>query len=461
MVSSVRSFNGVQTSHINSPLDPSDLSFFSSFTIILKDDILRDQLRNFLEAVFPRDAAEMLVKIDLLVVKQPAIDNDKDFYDQLRGILCQEPSYFAFSKNSANTKPDLFSSYQKQADAEIAAQLMKQDRSISNLVEIGCHNSLLKQKFQVLNKTIVLQEHTPFFNFWKIGWFKPYRLVIKTLHQLTNLDDPTISFLKDHKINLVTCFVGLHQLSEEHLKSFLTSIHYILASGGSLLLKEYVTQDLQEKRLAQVMQTISQARRNLTFAENKKNLHRFSNYDEWKKRLLEVGFEEIFINLGDRSEPAVDQSCRIIKIMRFRKKLSADPKECLNYLNAQNDYRINALNSYLKMTQHHYHHQAQELADFVQDNPFYEFPYFSHIAQYWKTLANSSHLAHIEGGYSYAKILLNQTSFLNFFTGLIFTIEYSLKGSFAGLIRNYNARMTLTFKGLLLNVPIPSISGLF
>jgi len=69
---------------------------------------------------------------------------------------------------------------------------------------------------------------------------------------------------------------------------------------------------------------------------------------------------------------------------------------------------------------------SQEYGNFINQTPFYKFPYFSYIATYWNLFRKSWRTASKRKGH--ISVLTSEHTLMNLFVGIVMTVEFTAKG---------------------------------
>ena len=97
----------------------------------------------------------------------------------------------------------------------------------------------------------------------------------------------------------------------------------------------------------------------------------------------------------------------------------------------ESGYKRSIMQTYMTAPEWRNVDMAGELAKFAASNrPFYQFPYFSQIIDFWKIVANSFKAAR-QNGSSWKELLLSDYFVMDVFVGTFTTVEYGFKGLFS------------------------------
>jgi SAM-dependent methyltransferase len=371
----------------------------------------RDGVKAFLTNIFMQlDEGKFFTLIDSILDDSKLTDDQ--IYEQLITNISKTRRDIFFPFSSIHALEHL-----KQDLASFVFQLLEDKKNIHGYVEIGYNGRLvrsLKKKLSLSKPIFVVNDRESFRDYLERG-ARPYDAFVP----LNNYEPIPEHCIPTASVDLVACYIGLHHIPQDKLGPFLASIQRILKPGGSFILMEHdaCTKKLQE--LVHVVHSIFNAATGVAPEENKREIRDFHALKYWIDKIeahnLKHNVEEgSYIRKGDST---------LNTLLRFDKPLQdtlADfPGGFPGGLRPQ-------LGTYLTAPEWHNVRSAQEYARFVENKPFYQYPYFADIGGYWKTFGNSWKAT--SGSQAFSQVATSDYTLMNLFIGTTMTIEYGVKG---------------------------------
>jgi len=215
-------------------------------------------------------------------------------------------------------------------------------------------------------------------------------------------------------VELVTLFTGLHSFPNDSLTKLMVEINRILKPNGFFIVREYNAHN----NLKPLINSINYIK-NITTGNSA--VPRLKSFDQWKDIVKTFGFEDTY------KYKLLDKTLENY-LMCFKKinEMQTMPLSIRSSLSINdNEYKHPVQNTYMTLPNWNIVHILQEYGRYLAFNPWYTFPYYSTIVNYWKTCFTVTK--------QYPGYLKNFFSFYNFkniiigliFSGITFTVGLS------------------------------------
>lgn len=215
---------------------------------------------------------------------------------------CDTPDeiYFELSKRVQEIMPNPISSTRrilrslaniKHDLGEQAVVLMKKDGeipAINGLIEIGYPGRFVqtfKNKMDISGKITVMHDAESMSDIVQSGFPKPYDRFIP-LKDYAPLEE---TLFKDNSVDLITCFVGLHHISEDRIEDFLVSLNRVLRPGGCFLLVDHNITDPLTLDMATLAHSVYNAVMGASVEEERNEIRHFKPLAHWIDLLAKYG----------------------------------------------------------------------------------------------------------------------------------------------------------------------------
>jgi FAD/FMN-containing dehydrogenase len=103
---------------------------------------------------------------------------------------------------------------------------------------------------------------------------------------------PLPASIADASLDLVTCYVGLHHMTEAKLTPFLASVARVLRPGGRFIVRDHDVCDAPMRALVSLAHTVFNAGLGETWEANVAELRYFEPVSTWVARLDAAGFDD-------------------------------------------------------------------------------------------------------------------------------------------------------------------------
>lgn len=103
---------------------------------------------------------------------------------------------------------------------------------------------------------------------------------------------PLPAQIPDASLDLVTCYIGLHHMTEDKLVPFLASVHRVLRPGGLFIVRDHDVKTDELRTLVSLAHTVFNAGLGETWETNVGELRYFEPVDTWVQRLDAAGFDD-------------------------------------------------------------------------------------------------------------------------------------------------------------------------
>jgi FAD/FMN-containing dehydrogenase/SAM-dependent methyltransferase len=264
------------------PAKPAPSEFHHVFgSVKLSDDFYR-----FLQNVFqtlPED------RFHHLIVQACAQCHDEEsVYRYIQRELKQAKPLLA---DLTHAVPSLFR--QKQEMAEQTVRLLGGRRALDGYAEIGSKGRYcraLRARLDLRGPTYLLDQTAPGMSPVDVlerGQLRP----LGTYVPLVDFE-PIPDTIPAGSLDLVTCYVGLHHMTQEQLAPFLASVHRVLRDGGLFVVRDHDVRDADMRAMVSLAHTVFNAGLGETWETNRNELRLFAPVDEWVRRLAAAGFDD-------------------------------------------------------------------------------------------------------------------------------------------------------------------------
>jgi FAD/FMN-containing dehydrogenase/SAM-dependent methyltransferase len=373
----------------------------------------REDIERFLKNVFMQLKDEKFFQLIDGILEDNSLD-DKQIYDKLvEGIHQATPGTIGRIRQILHSLKLL------KEDLSSQVQTLIGKEKINGYVEIGYPGRLvrpLKEKIDLTGPIYVVNETESLTDYIESGYPRPYNCFVP----LNDYDPIKARDIPSGSVDLVACYIGLHHAPVEKLVPFLRSIHRILSPGGTFILMDHDAYDDEKKTMVDVVHSIFNAGTGVSTEDEASEYRNFHSLKYWTALLEKEGFrrgtEKPLIRDGD---PTLNS---IIKFQKIPNGLSEIEKE----LKKNSGYERPGLQTYLTAPEWQNVRVSQAYGDFIEHTPFYEFPYFSEVANFWQVFGHSWSAARRD--YSFWEVASSEYTLMNCFIGVMMTTEYTLKG---------------------------------
>lgn len=413
---------------------------------VFYDSILQQTFNKFcmniLRMQSPTEWQSLLQKIH---IKYPNMPTDAQLYKELKiSYSIMQPTFYAYRLYQALK-------YQQKILGNQVKNIIPDTKSINGYVEIGTpcryvdyinkHTPITGTRYAVFdqkNITDILESGTIHIT----RGFVPYDRMIP----LNNYDPISTYKILDESVDMVTCFIGLHHIPIDKIDNFIESIKRILRPGGIFLLRDHDTYNEEIFKLAYAGHATFNAI--ITQSSQEEEAHEIRNFKPiayWIKLLEQHGFvvgEERIIQDNDPTRNTLIKCIKpISQTDSFLQKLQNEP-----------EYQRYPLQTFLTAPEWFNVDSAQSYGTFLDDAPWYDFPFLKNIEIYWYIFAQSWKQARSTNSI-YEILCKNDYFWTCIVIGTFMTIEYSIKsiiGSFVSAITSgtYNQTISVVVQGL-------------
>lgn len=385
----------------------------SHFRNVFSDSIQREHITGFLDSVFMQiDTKKFLILVDN-ILKSPDV-NDADIYR----ILNQRLKHSLFSSIKKN-KLALKSLFTLKKDLSDQVQELIGNRPINGYVEIGYPGRLcrpIKKKLNLAGPIYVINEQEKLADYVESGFPRPYNRFVY-LNDYNSIRHQDIS---TGSVDLVAMYIGLHHIPEQKLVPFIQSIQRILRPGGSFILMDHdaTTEEFQE--MLSVVHSIFNVATGVPFLEESRECRNFQSLAYWERLLTEQGF------IRDPHPPLIRKGDTTLNsLVRFTKPANTEEEfQAQEYM--EPGYLREAARTYLTAPEWHNVRLAQEYSKFIENKPFYLFPWFKEIKNMWSVFWKSWKVARRNA--SFSNVFFSDCNLMNLFVTSFTSIEYGVKG---------------------------------
>lgn len=288
-----------ESSQPPSPSAMSTSAATSDFQSVYSDESQQDAFYKFLQNVYrihPEDRFHSLIKEACRLHR-----NDEQIYRHIQEKL---PTIKPFLSELFYALPAL--AKQKKEMTRQTLELLGDKRDIDGYVEIGTtgrHAGDLRKHLKLTGPLVLINEVPPTNSpvdivergqLAKLGSYVP----------LNNYAPIAESDVASKRMDLVSCFIGLHHIELDRLSPFIASIHRILKSGGVFILRDHDVKTPQMHSFVALAHAVFNAGLGTSWEVNQQELRYFTSVDEWSKRLAAAGLRDTGKRLLQPHDPS-------------------------------------------------------------------------------------------------------------------------------------------------------------
>jgi SAM-dependent methyltransferase len=401
-----------------------------------------EQAANFIDNVLRQVPSHKIFELIREIFRKNPNATDQEVYEQL---LNKVDTVLPYALHLYQLKALYF---QKNLLSGQAQTLLSDKTTINGCLEIGTpgtYTSALSKKVTIKGKQYAAMESPAFGDRFQAFSFNPMKGFL-AYDQYVPLDyEPLSNKIPDSSVDVVICFIGLHHCPTEKLDAFIGSIQRVLRPDGVLLLRDHDIQNDTIMALAHAGHTVFNAIIPQVSVEAEvAEIRNFHTLDYWKELLRQHGFE-----IGDTE--LIQDGDPTINTMIAAKKRVQSKDDLATLLQADESYKRSWVKSHLSAPEWFTVDMAADYSNFINHTPFYEYPFLSSIATYWKVFFQSWKAAAAQVGHT--EVLFNDSTFSNIVLGSSMTVEYAAKALLSLPVRLLNAGVEAENIGLLLYDP--------
>ncbi|MEC5384481.1 FAD-binding protein [Uliginosibacterium sp. H3] len=270
----------------------------SEFHRVYADVNQRDSFYRFLQNIFhlyPEDRFHALIRQACR-----AHGDDSSIYRQVQQML---PQIKPFLSELTYALPAL--KKQKKEMLRQTLELLGDKRSISGYIEIGStgrYISALKGPIRFRGDIVLINDVAPTNSPADImergGLSQIGRWLPLDMYAPISEDD-----VRDHSVDLVTCYIGLHHIDPPDLQPFLASIHRVLRPGGLFILRDHDVTNQEMDDFVSLAHTVFNLGLGASWETNFAEPRFFASIDDWVARLAAAGFKDSGERLLQDNDP--------------------------------------------------------------------------------------------------------------------------------------------------------------
>lgn len=386
----------------------------SLFRSTFSDPIQREWVKDFLCHVFMQLDEDKFISLVDDILSTPNV-SDEDVYRALQNRLFE--GSFSFFKKYKQTLKSLNTLKNELSDQ---MQELMGESPINGYVEIGYPGRLcrpLKKKLNLNGPIYVINEKEQLADYIESGFPRPYnRFVYLNEYDVIRHQD-----IPSESVDLVAMYIGLHHIPENRLVPFIQSIQRILSPGGSFVLMDHDATSERHKEMLSVIHSIFNVGTGVTIEEELREFRNFQSFSSWESLLEKQGF------VRDSHLPLIRHGdATLNSLVRFTKKVTTEEEFC-THIHSDPEYIREPIRTYLTAPEWHNVRLTQGYCRFIEDTPFYQFPWFTEIKNMWSVFGESWKVARRHA--SFKEVLLSDCTLMNLFITIFNSIEYTIKGA--------------------------------
>lgn len=206
-------------------------------------------------------------------------------------------------------------------------------------------------------------------------------------------------------VDLITCYIGLHHFNKKELDNILKFIYEKLSHNGVFILRDHNRRNLEDDNLLNSAHTLFNAITMETFATDKNELRIFNTISSWSTLLEKYGFINTRLYEVQKDDPTDNM------LMAFVKTNNIVPQ----------GYNRPIAQGYQTLTEWYLVDVAKEYGNFLEHTPYFSYPYFKIIKQFWTLWSKSLMLLWAKEGFW---SLFSEYTLMNFVIGIILTFVF-------------------------------------
>ena len=281
----------------------------SDFLAVYSDVQGQDAFYRFLQNVYriyPEDRFHTLIKSTCATCG----GDDEAIYRRLQQEL---PGIKPFLSDVFYALPAL--AKQKKEMTRQTLELLGDRRDIDGYVEIGTTGRYVSELRKALRfeGPLFLVNDLPPSN-------SPADIVerggLRKIGQYVPLDDYAPLPERDipsSRMDLVSCYIGLHHIEPAKLAPFVASIHRVLKPGGTFVLRDHNVTTRAMDQFVGLAHTVFNAGLGVPWEVNARELRHFAPVDEWSRRLAAHGFRDTGKRLYQAHDPSDNALMSFVK----------------------------------------------------------------------------------------------------------------------------------------------------
>ncbi len=402
-------FNSGFFSHYLSTSEEIDSRSSSKYQdLFAKETGMREEIRDFLDNIFMQlDSPKLFSLMDKIFAEQVS---DEEVYPLLLSQISEAKNGF-FSNLLASLRS--LRSLQNELGDQVKSLL--HDEPFDGYVEIGYPGRMikpLKKRLNLSGKMIVVNTEQRFSDHIEAGIPSPTDLFVP-LHDYEPLN---AEIIPSESADLVSLFIGLHHIPKEKLNPFIRSIERVLRPGGKLILMDHDASSEKMESFLSLVHSLFNAGTKVSVQDEESEYRNFRSLSYWIDLAAENGL------IWDGQKPLVRQGDPTLNSIIILKKPKSEAVPCPK----DTAQTRPGIQTYLTGPEWQNVRSTQTYAAFIEHTPFYQFPYFREIKNFWHVYRESWKAARKH--YSFYQTLTAEHTLMNTFIGVMMTVEYTCKG---------------------------------
>lgn len=130
---------------------------------------------------------------------------------------------------------------------------------------------------------------------------------------LNNYKGHITQAIPDESLDLIVCYIGLHHIPEDDLRTFVNFLHRVLRKGGSLLLRDHNAENPYLVEVASIAHTLFNLGLGESWETNSQEYKNFQSLKYWVELLESHGFKKNSYELYQESDPTLNALVRFTK----------------------------------------------------------------------------------------------------------------------------------------------------
>jgi len=271
----------------------------SEFKAVFNDTKWSDAFYRFLQVIFhlyPEDKFHQLIKEETAAGK-----NDEEIYKTVQSKL---KDIKPFLSELTYALPAL--KKQKKEITRQTLELLGGVKQINGYAEIGStgrYISQIKKETKLTEPIYLINDLAPTnspADIMERGQLSK----LGTFVDINDYEPISGSTISDNSLDVVTCYIGLHHCPAAKIDDFVKSIHRILRTSGSFVIRDHNVTTPEMGTFVSLVHTVFNVGLNETWEFEQKDFKNFKSADEWASIIEKAGFKDVDKRILQDKDPS-------------------------------------------------------------------------------------------------------------------------------------------------------------
>jgi len=346
---------------------------------------IHDFFTNIFNAL-PSDAYYNL--LEGIMEYNPQANDEKIYSILVKSVLQIKPGFFdSMSRTLASLK------VQKEEMVRQVVEMLPEQKKIDGYLEIGSpgrYVSTLKKHFELTNTIYCMNDSKKWTDAIERGTVTaPGKFITLTYDPILEEDIPSNS------LDLVTCFIGLHHCPIKKLPAFIQSVRRVLKPGGMFIVRDHdATEDVYA--LVHLAHSTYNAGLGILLKDEIDEVRNFQPLNYWINGVEQEGFKVLPARLLQKGDPTVNTLFAFAKILTESEQTVFDAEQDVA---KDSTYKRDMSQSYATLPEWYTVDIVKEYGAFLHHTPWFQYPYFQTVKQFWTLVYKSSEVARKKSGF--------------------------------------------------------------